>query len=74
MLAEHQRTKPHKRRVKELRGPKPHSQLDADLAGGLGRPDNGPRLRPTPAKPAAPAAAPAAAPDVSQLMEGLQRM
>lgn len=26
-------------------GERPHNQLDADMAGGLGKPDNGPRLR-----------------------------
>lgn len=25
-------------------GPKPHTQLDADLAAGMGMPDNGPKL------------------------------
>ena len=40
-LAGHERTKPHKRRVKELHGARPHSQRDADAAAGMGRPDNG---------------------------------
>lgn len=45
-LVDHERTKPHKRRVKLLLStPKPHAQLDAELAAGMGRPDNGPRLR-----------------------------
>ncbi|CAI0469190.1 unnamed protein product [Linum tenue] len=30
--------------VKMLNGPKPHTQLDAELAGGMGMPDNGPKL------------------------------
>lgn len=38
---DHERTKVHKRRVKELMGAKPHSQADADWAGGMGRVDNG---------------------------------
>ena len=39
--ADHERTKPHKRRVKELLGAKPHTQEDADWAGGMGPKDNG---------------------------------
>lgn len=27
-----------------MAGPAPHTQLDADLAGGMGMPDNGPKL------------------------------
>lgn len=27
-----------------MNGPAPHSQLDADLAAGMGMPDNGPKL------------------------------
>lgn len=42
---EHYKTKLHRKRVKLMKGPKPHNQLDADLAGGMGLPDNGPRLR-----------------------------
>lgn len=38
---DHEKTKLHKKRVKELQGVKPHSQSDADWAGGLGSPDNG---------------------------------
>jgi len=30
--------------VKKIERPAPHSQLDADLAGGMGMPDNGPKL------------------------------
>jgi bud site selection protein 20 len=45
-LATHQRSKPHKRRLKELlslkqQGKKPHSQADAERAAGMGAPDNG---------------------------------
>ncbi|GAY68013.1 hypothetical protein CUMW_260830 [Citrus unshiu] len=43
---EHFKTKRHKKRVKEMMGPKPHTQLDADLAAGMGMPDNGPKLMP----------------------------
>ena len=43
--AGHERSKPHKRRVRELLGARPHNQVDADWAGGLGAPDNGARLR-----------------------------
>ncbi len=39
--ADHEKTKAHKKRIKELQGPKPHSQEDADWAGGMGMPDNG---------------------------------
>eukprot|EP00898_Chlorokybus_atmophyticus_P002180 jgi/Chlat1/2963/Chrsp2S04690 len=42
---EHTRSKAHKRRVKLLNGPAPHSHLDAELAADRGAPDNGPRLR-----------------------------
>jgi hypothetical protein len=31
-------------RVKEMMGPAPHTQLDADIASGMGMPDNGPKL------------------------------
>lgn len=31
-------------RVKLMTGPAPHTQLDADLAAGMGMPDNGPKL------------------------------
>lgn len=40
-LADHGKTKAHKKRVKELTGAKPHSQADAEWAAGMGRPDNG---------------------------------
>lgn len=30
--------------VKQMMGPAPHTQLDAELAAGMGMPDNGPRL------------------------------
>lgn len=46
-LDTHLKTKPHKRRCKELEGDRPHNQADADWAGGMGAPDNGPEgLRP----------------------------
>eukprot|EP00887_Chlorella_sp_A99_P007221 scaffold2.g7221.t1 len=38
----HERTKEHKRRIKELMGARPHNQADADWAAGMGAPDNGP--------------------------------
>ncbi|CAD5190127.1 unnamed protein product [Musa acuminata subsp. malaccensis] len=41
---EHFRSKRHKKRVKQMSGPAPHTQLDADLAAGMGMPDNGPKL------------------------------
>lgn len=45
-LVDHEGTKPHKRRVKMLLNtPKPHAQVDAEVAAGMGRPDNGPKLR-----------------------------
>lgn len=43
--AEHCKTKLHRKKVKAMQGAPPHSQLEADLAGGMGPPDNGPRLR-----------------------------
>lgn len=30
--------------VKQMMGPAPHTQLDAELAAGMGMPDNGPKL------------------------------
>lgn len=30
--------------LKIMAGPAPHTQLDADLAAGMGMPDNGPKL------------------------------
>lgn len=52
-LDTHTKTKPHKRRLAELvklkqSGMKPHTAADAERAGGLGAPDNGPRLRSAP--------------------------
>eukprot|EP00271_Cylindrocystis_brebissonii_P004300 TRINITY_DN15939_c0_g1_i1.p1 TRINITY_DN15939_c0_g1~~TRINITY_DN15939_c0_g1_i1.p1 ORF type:complete len:133 (-),score=14.11 TRINITY_DN15939_c0_g1_i1:582-980(-) len=41
----HLKSKKHKKREKLMAGDRPHNQLDADTAGGLGPPDNGPRLR-----------------------------
>ncbi|KAL4452606.1 hypothetical protein ABPG75_008268 [Micractinium tetrahymenae] len=43
-LEDHQSTKPHRRRVKELMGARPHNQGDAEWAAGMGAPDNGQRL------------------------------
>ena len=42
-LGTHGKTKEHRRRIKNLEGPKPHNQGDADWAGGMGAPDNGAR-------------------------------
>ncbi|KAG6771861.1 hypothetical protein NC652_016506 [Populus alba x Populus x berolinensis] len=41
---EHFKTKRHKKRVKQMMGPAPHTQLDAELAAGMGAPDNGLKL------------------------------
>lgn len=30
--------------MKQMMGPAPHTQLDAELAAGMGMPDNGPKL------------------------------
>ena len=43
-LSDHEKTKPHKRRIKLLAGAQPHNQVDADWAGGMGMPDNGPKV------------------------------
>eukprot|EP00798_Chlamydomonas_sp_ICE-L_P026781 gene26781-4365_t len=44
--ADHDATKPHKRKLKMLlTTARPHNQKDADKAGGLGAADNGPKLR-----------------------------
>lgn len=40
-LQDHKKTKPHKRRIKQLLGPRPHDQQDADWAAGMGAPHNG---------------------------------
>lgn len=40
-LESHMRSKPHKRRLKELQGARPHDQKEADWAGGMGRAYNG---------------------------------
>lgn len=40
--ADHEKSKDHKRRIKELLGPRPHNQGDADWAAGMGAVDNGP--------------------------------
>ncbi|KAJ4778184.1 Zinc finger protein 593 [Rhynchospora pubera] len=42
--ADHYKSKAHKKKVKQMAGPAPHTQLDADLAAGMGMPDNGPKL------------------------------
>ncbi|KAK4396393.1 Zinc finger protein [Sesamum angolense] len=34
-------------RLKQMMGPAPHTQLDSDLAAGMGMPDNGPKLMST---------------------------
>jgi bud site selection protein 20 len=45
-LSTHEKTKPHRRRTKLLlASARPHNQVDAEVAAGMGRPDNGPRLR-----------------------------
>ncbi|VFQ75023.1 unnamed protein product [Cuscuta campestris] len=41
---DHFKTKKHKKRVKIMMGDAPHTQLDAELAAGMGMPDNGPKL------------------------------
>ncbi len=50
-------------RLKSLKGARPHNQMDADIGGDVGKPDNGPKLRNL-------------RPDVNmdEVMEGLQRM
>ncbi|CAL8462839.1 g2373 [Coccomyxa elongata] len=45
-LSEHSRTKPHKRRLKELEGARPHNQKDAEWAGCMGAADNGQKSKP----------------------------
>lgn len=40
-LRAHEKTKPHRRRIKVLLGARPHNQADADWAAGMGAPDNG---------------------------------
>ncbi|KAL0336914.1 UNVERIFIED_CONTAM: hypothetical protein Scaly_1966500 [Sesamum calycinum] len=44
---EHFKTKRHRKRLKQMMGPAPHTQLDAELAAGMGMPDNGPKLMST---------------------------
>ncbi|KAL6574877.1 hypothetical protein OROMI_012162 [Orobanche minor] len=41
---EHFKTKRHRKRTQLMMGPAPHTQLDAELAAGMGMPDNGPKL------------------------------
>ena len=53
-MSDHLKGKPHKRRTAMLSkhkkdGSKPHSALDAEMAAGMGAPDNGPKLRTAPA-------------------------
>jgi hypothetical protein len=50
-LSTHQKTKAHKKRIKELQGAKPHVQADAEAAAGMGKVDNGPKLRSSGAVP-----------------------
>ncbi|CAL5223365.1 g5869 [Coccomyxa viridis] len=45
-LEKHAKTKPHKRRLKELQGAKPHNKRDAEWAAGMGKPDNGAKQQP----------------------------
>mmetsp|Transcript_41924 Transcript_41924/g.50803 ORF Transcript_41924/g.50803 Transcript_41924/m.50803 type:complete len:139 (-) Transcript_41924:792-1208(-) len=40
-LVSHQKTKAHKKRVKVLKGDRPHNAEDAEAAAGRGKPDNG---------------------------------
>ncbi len=35
-----------RRRLKELGGARPHNQRDAELAAGMGAPDNGQKAKP----------------------------
>uniref|UniRef100_A0A7S0WNS7 C2H2-type domain-containing protein n=1 Tax=Pyramimonas obovata TaxID=1411642 RepID=A0A7S0WNS7_9CHLO len=44
-LTTHQKSKLHKKRVKELKGDRPHNQADAEKAAGMGTPDNGAPIR-----------------------------
>ena len=44
-LERHESTKPHRKRVKQIMGDRPHNQGDAEAAAGMGKPDNGPKLR-----------------------------
>ncbi|CAK7343164.1 unnamed protein product [Dovyalis caffra] len=44
---DHFKTKRHRKRVKQMMGPAPHTQLDAELAAGMGAPDNGLKLMST---------------------------
>jgi hypothetical protein len=45
-LLDHSKTKLHKRKVKTLlTSARPHNKVDAEVAAGMGRPDNGPKLR-----------------------------
>mmetsp|Transcript_37681 Transcript_37681/g.52343 ORF Transcript_37681/g.52343 Transcript_37681/m.52343 type:complete len:139 (+) Transcript_37681:190-606(+) len=44
-LSTHHKTKMHKKRVKELKGARPHTQQDAEAAVGMGSVDNGQPLQ-----------------------------
>lgn len=44
-LADHERTKAHKKRIKILMAARPHNAVDAEVASGMGKPDNGQPLR-----------------------------
>lgn len=45
ILDEHKKQKSHKRRARQIKKDgKPHNQKEADLAGGLGSPDNGNKM------------------------------
>jgi hypothetical protein len=48
-LQDHKKSRFYKMRVKQLKGPAPHSKRDAELAAGLGV-DNGPKLGRDPRK------------------------
>eukprot|EP00899_Mesostigma_viride_P003284 jgi/Mesvir1/12957/Mv05970-RA.1 len=44
ILEEHEKTKPHKKKLKSILKEKPHSQRDAEMAAGMGKPDNGAKI------------------------------
>lgn len=52
-LGTHNKSKDHKRRIKMLKGDRPHNKSDAEKAGNVGAPDNGSKLRSLAAVPAA---------------------
>lgn len=55
----------HNCRLKALKGARPHNQKDADMAGDLGKPDNGAKLRSIDQRPVV---------DMDVVMEGLQQL